>query len=448
MKAIDTWSTTARSWEVLSPLADPIVGIARREYRKLRDVDDIWGHSVGAHGTDSGVVFGVPSNTYNGGGSPDPISAELAAIGETVERYSASYPPIDSPKVAEGTAAALRSEGKDLIGAEDWELFANCQYSEPHFPYSRWSDDMSLWWRNGTDAISGETVWTPAQLIHMAGPWRGEEPIGDATSNGLACGLTPVEAALSGLFEVVERDAFMLTWYNRLSLPLLRIESSDRVHAYIRRYVSPTYLDPYLVDMTVYTGIPTILAVIRSRHSDLAPFALGAASAANIERAAEKAVTEAMYTRTWMKTEQREGRAILGTNYSESVKSFEDHIRLYAGTPLVAEADFLTSSTETTDVDDHRCFPDEGPQGLWSALVDRLTELGHRVLTFDVTSPDIRQAGAAVVKAVIPGLRPIDVAYNARFLGGSRLRQLPHELGLVPRPREINELNAAPHPFP
>ena len=94
MKAIDTWSTTARSWEVLSPLADPIVGIARREYRKLRDVDDIWGHSVGAHGTDSGVVFGVPSNTYNGGGSPDPISAELAAIGETVERYSASYPPL------------------------------------------------------------------------------------------------------------------------------------------------------------------------------------------------------------------------------------------------------------------------------------------------------------------------------------------------------------------
>lgn len=81
-------------------------------------------------------------------------------------------------------------------------------------------------------------------------------------------------------------------------------------------------------------------------------------------------------------------------------------------------------------------------------MIDRLTELGHRVLTFDVTSPDIRQAGAAVVKAVIPGLRPIDVAYNARFLGGSRLRQLPHELGLVPRPREINELNAAPHPFP
>ncbi|WGH92661.1 YcaO-like family protein [Auritidibacter ignavus] len=448
MTTIDTWSTTTRSWEVLSPLADPIVGIVRRQYRKLRDVDDIWGHSIGAHGTDSGVVFGVPSNAYNGGGSPDPVSAELAAIGETVERYSASYPPVDSDKVIKGTSASLRADNKDVIDADDWQLFASCQYSNANFPYSRWDDDVSLWWRKGTDAVSGEGVWTPAQLIHMTGPWRGEEAIGYATSNGLACGITPVEAALSGLFEVVERDAFMLTWYNRISLPLLRIESSDRLHSYIKRYVSPTYLDPYLVDMTVYTGIPTILAVIRSRHSSLAPFALGAASAANIERAAEKAVTEAMYTRTWMKTEQREGRAILDTNYFESVKSFEDHIRLYAGTPLIAEADFLTSSTESTDVDNHQRFPEDGPQRLWNALVDRLTELGHRVLTFDVTSPDIREAGAAVVRTVIPGMRPIDVAYNARFLGGSRLLELPYELGLVHHPLTIDELNPAPHPFP
>ena len=41
------WTTLEESWEILDQLADPYVGIVRREYRKLRDVDDIWGHSYG-----------------------------------------------------------------------------------------------------------------------------------------------------------------------------------------------------------------------------------------------------------------------------------------------------------------------------------------------------------------------------------------------------------------
>ena len=37
----------------------------------------------------------------------------------------------------------------------------------------------------------------------------------------MACGATLEEAILSGLLELVERDAFLIAWYNRLSLPLV-----------------------------------------------------------------------------------------------------------------------------------------------------------------------------------------------------------------------------------
>ncbi|MFV0406258.1 MAG: YcaO-like family protein [Propioniciclava sp.] len=84
--------------------------------------------------------------------------------------------------------------------------------------------------------------------------------------------------------------------------------------------------DRLLVDMSAFTGIPAVLAVVRSRTSKLAPFAIGAAGAATVERACIKAATEAMHTRTWMKTEQREGRTIHDTSdLSESLRSLPIH---------------------------------------------------------------------------------------------------------------------------
>ena len=57
----------------------------------------------------------------------------------------------------------------------------------------------------------------------IAGDAYGVEPVllAPSTSSGLACHGSLEEASLSGLFELVERDAFMLVWSNRLSLPRL-----------------------------------------------------------------------------------------------------------------------------------------------------------------------------------------------------------------------------------
>lgn len=445
---MSTWTTTEESARILFPLSDPDFGIARREYMKLRDVDDVLGHSIGAHGTDSSLFFGVPGNAYNGGGSPDLMSAHVAAIGETVERYSAAYAPIDSSAVRYGTAAELSTD-LDLLSAQDYALFDDSQYSELDFEYERWTDEVPLWWRQGTDAITGDPVWAPAQLVHMAGRWRGEPSVGYATSNGLACGITFVEAALSGLFEVVERDGFMLTWYNRLSLPQIEVNSSPRLKRYIERYFVPTGLQVHLVDMSVFSDIPSILAVIRSDSAKLAPFAVGAAAAGTIERACEKAATEAMYTRTWMKTEQREGRSLHNVdNLAEALVTFEDHIRLYAGTDMVPKADFLTESTTRNPVQEVPRFDDSDPEKLWESLVRHLADRGHRVITFDLTSPDILEAGAKVIRTVITGMRPLDSSYGARFMGGNRLLHHSYSLGLVNQPFTFDQLNPLPHPFP
>lgn len=441
------WTTLEESFKILEPLADPYVGIARREFMKLRDVDDIWSHSYGSQGTDTNILFGIKSNSYNGGGSTSKLAARLASIGETVERYSAVYCPRDSKTTIWGSQNELMKSGKNVIGYDKWELFAEEQFNNK-FPHEYWTGDTELWWREGLDAITGDSVWTPAQLLHLAGVWPGEPFIGLASSNGLACGITYTEAAISGLFETVERDAFMLTWYNKLSLPQVDIDSSERLRKFYDRYIVPTQLKLSLVDMSIFSGIPSVLAVIENTNNNFAPLALGAASAASLERACEKAATEAMYTRTWMKTEQREGNALTNVNLDEDIKSFEDHIKLYAGTEFVKKAKFLVSSNEKISVQDCMEFPDETPTKLWNSLINHLHELGHSVNTFDLTSPDIREAGASVVKTVIPGFRPLDAMHNGRMMGGKRLLEHSYNLNLVDKKFTLLELNQDPHPFP
>ena len=48
----------------------------------------------------------------------------------------------------------------------------------------------------------------------------------------------------------------------------------------------------------------------------------------------------------------------------------------------------------------------------------------------------------------MPDLQPLDADYQHRFLGGTRLYEVPVRLGYRERPPRLDELNPYPHPFP
>ena len=81
-------------------------------------------------------------------------------------------------------------------------------------------------------------------------------------------------------------------------------------------------------------------------------------------------------------------------------------------------------------------------------LVDQLGKNGLEVIIVDVTTPDIDEAGYKVVRAVIPGLQPLDINYNFQHLGGERLYDVPVKLGLRKSALSEKELNPYPHIFP
>lgn len=86
--------------------------------------------------------------------------------------------------------------------------------------------------------------------------------------------------------------------------------------------------------------------------------------------------------------------------------------------------------------------------GIVEGLASRLAARGVSAYAVDITTPDVADAGLSVVHVLSPDLQPIDFSHRLRYLGGRRLYEAAHELGLRDRPLAPAELNPDPHPFP
>ncbi len=124
-----------------------------------------------------------------------------------------------------GTAREL---GRIAVAPERFALFSERQHAQAAFPFRRFDAGSRIAWIEGRSLPGGEPALLPAELVYL-GPATvaGTAPIAHSTSSGLACDESELLAIVKGAFELLERDAFMLVWSNRLSLPLLRRPGRD-----------------------------------------------------------------------------------------------------------------------------------------------------------------------------------------------------------------------------
>jgi ribosomal protein S12 methylthiotransferase accessory factor len=373
-----------------------------------------------------------------GGAGVTRSEAAAAAVGEALERYSASYVPRERLLVA-----TARELGAATVTPERFALFRERQYALPGFPFRRFTVDTRVAWVEGQALPAGEAVLLPAELVFLGDAGVGEPPIGYATSSGAACGEARTDTLVRGICELLERDAFMIAWAARLSLPLLEWSAAPALVELDRRFFAPTGLAYAALDLSRFHDVPSVLGVVRARAGFPGALGVGAGTAATIERAWFKALAEAFAARSaGAKLELLETGAY--GPHGEGVCTFEDHIRYYADEARAAAAAFLDASTARTPVGDVRALSGDP----LAALCARVGAAGSSVYAVDVTSPDVAALGLVVTKVVAPELCALDVVHGARFLGGRRLYEAPFELGLRAAVLTESELNPDPHPFP
>ncbi len=394
-----------------------------------------------------GRGIGLPNSTLDhlagiGGSGLTLGEAAAAAVGEALERYSASFVPDDRLVVA-----TARELGDRAVAPERFALFSETQHAQGGFPFQPFTRDSRVPWVAGTSIPSGRPVMLPAELVFLGdavGP--GGTRIGYATSSGMACAREPGDALARGLCELLERDAFMIVWANRLSLPRLDWSADVRISSLDRRLFAGLGLDYVAIDLSAFHRLPSVLGVVRAPAGCQGALGVGAGTAPTMERAWWKALSEAFAARS-----ASAKLALLAADDSEDageVNSFEAHILHYADHDHAGAASFLTSGADSVPVASVPTLEGASHDEHVAALCGRVEAAGSNAYAVDVTAPDVRELGLTVVKVVAPELCSLDVVHDTRFLGGQRLYGAACQAGLAKDPLAESDLNHDPHPFP
>jgi bacteriocin biosynthesis docking scaffold, SagD family len=373
------------------------------------------------------------------------VEAQESALGEALERYSGAF-----WKTEEIIFRPRRELDRQSLDPRELVLFAPTQY--PKLPYSAYCEESVLGWVSARSLITDQLVCVPALAVFMT--YEVQSPaefIFPITSNGLAAGPTLVEAVLRGIYEVLERDAAMITWLNRL--PCTRVEPlshpdpdvQEICSAYQRRGVQ---FELYL--LTTDHPVKVFLAVAYQEGGGDGPAAVvGLGADTEPWPAARRAVLEAAQVRPGLSQRMRlpEVRRRMEelVNDPRRVATLEDHDLLYAAPKMLGNFDFLRRSPFACTSWEYAA-PSSALAKL-HRLVSHFRATSNNLLYFNLTPPDLDEFGIHTARVVIPGFQPIDFGWKERRLGGERLYQLPQHLGLRSRRQTLEDLNPEPHPI-
>ncbi len=431
-----------RALERLDDAVSPLVGIVTRTVSTTHTPDEASLPNCAGELASARRTLGGETVPFGSGAHPQPARARAAAIGEALERYSALFVPRERLRLT--TARAL---GDAAVRPSSFALFHPTQLEDATFPFAAFTEDTRTTFVEGVSLPDGRSVHLPAELVYLGRPATASRPIAYSTSSGLACAPTFTEAVLAALLEVVERDAVMLAWKCRLSLPLLDWSADHTLTALDRRYFGATGIAFDVVDGGCFLDVPVAIAVVHGGLDSRAPLAVGAGAASTVGEAWLKALAEGFGVYRWLR-QQTIARPDAGVPEPEAIETFDDHMLFYTRPENAELASFLVASTERRPTGAVPPLEGATPRSQIEAVVRRLERHGVTAYAVDVTSPDIRALDLSVARVVTPELCALDVSHRARFLGGSRLLDAPHEAGLMPAPLRLRDLNPLPHPFP
>jgi ribosomal protein S12 methylthiotransferase accessory factor len=264
---------------------------------------------------------------------------------------------------------------------------------------SLFTPDLCILWVEGTDLLSGDSVWAPFETVHLDFRVPGPQGTGcfHGSSNGLAAGNHLLEALSHALCEVIERDAVSL-WRlcgaeGRAASRIVPQSVDDPVCRDLLDRYAAAGVDVEIFDATSDVGLATFSVVIADRDPDATrrlPATSGHGCHPNRGIALARALTEAAQSRLTMINGSRDDMGLSAYHQSR------DWAVLSA---LAVEMDLAEPRRTFSEVPD-RLAPDVGDDVAYA--LDRLRAIGvPQVLFFDLTRTDV---GIPVVRVVVPGL--------------------------------------------
>jgi ribosomal protein S12 methylthiotransferase accessory factor len=387
------------------------------------------------------------------GRSLDRDASVTIAILEALERYAGLSADLGKRTVVNASFRELL-EGEALdprtLGLPQPELLPA---RDGYVPYS---PDLSFPWVWGWSFRRARPVLVPESIGYYYR--RPGARIAYECSSGCALGSCLEEAVLHGIFEIAERDGFLLSWYARLSVPRIdwRTVQDPATRLLAARLEATTGDRLHLLNTTMPEGVPSITAMVVDENDrpGYAKAFFGGGADLSPERAVSRAVREVALSdgrSPLSAAEAARAREMLAD--ADLVTDLAHHAWLYRLPQAWPRLAFLCEGAVTSLVE---AFPPAGRYRPSRDLTEDLRHVVNRylhggldVVMIDQTAPEQREAGLACTKVVIPGTLPMTFGHRHRRAAGiPRLHTMPARLGYRTGRLPVEEINPYPHPFP
>ncbi|MCW8996663.1 MAG: YcaO-like family protein [Psychromonas sp.] len=221
------------------------------------------------------------------------IQSQASALCEAIERYSAHYQGDEPLYFAQHVELDKRSYSfQQLVpySESQYQNFIDNNHPDAQLKQgARSYNGEAVHWLPTWSLTEKEQVYLPLTHCFANIPFD-DDRFGRWNSNGCAAGNTLEEAILQALFELIERDATAVWWYNRIERPEFDIKLIDAEHLnLLNETLSPDH-DFWVLDLTHDIGIPVMAAVGRNKNTQGLSFGFGCHL--QKELAAQRALTE------------------------------------------------------------------------------------------------------------------------------------------------------------
>ena len=342
--------------------------------------------------------------------------AMTSCLAEALERYCMSYIP---------KSDIIINTKKDMDSNhtfEEFSLYSDEQYKNNTL-FLNPNKEKIEWVKIYNIKDNNYKFW-PASLIYL--PYDLNKTVAETTSTGMAAGFTTEECIKSGLLELIERDALMINFMQRLNPPEIDIKTISGLNEELIKKISKEYsIKIYKLYSDI--NVPTYLSIIYKKEKNKFHYGIGACANINSDYAINKSLKECLFTYFYslniMDVRQ---------NDPNKIKTLYEHFLYYQGDNFEK---LLFKSKKEKYKKEKISFDD---------VINSLEKNDISVYYKDLTTEDIKETGIKVVKVIAPSLIDLNKSHIYPRLGAKRFFSVPNKLGL----KHSETLTEMPHPFP
>jgi bacteriocin biosynthesis cyclodehydratase domain-containing protein len=415
-RSVSSRTTVQRHRKHVSPLTGVVSRLERIEADLPLNTNFFAQHNFSAPAMSVAQLrSGLNGGSFGKGSTAE--QAEASALMEAIERYSGIFQGDEIRITKRFTDFA---EGEAIL-PNDVQLFSDEQIRTRHEPQPAGA-------HAAPDPIdpSAKIEWSPAWSLRdkrfvyfPTGVMYFFYENYHTDSNGCAAGNTREEAIVQGFLELVERDAYAIWWYNRLSRNEVDLgEFDDSYVRDLKTQFANHGRKVWVLDVTSDLGVPTYVAMMHWMKNGQENIEFGSGAHFDRRIALLRALTE---------LSQFLSIGLMGGGSGEKPS-------LDGVTPLKLENyPFLLPATHAVAAPELGIdVPLDSVREQVEASVEVARRAGHDFMVLDQTRPDVE---VPVVRVIVPGMRH----FYRRFAPG-RLYDVPVKLGLLERPTPESEL--------